>query len=155
MALKGDRNILDYELGFYMSTAADAGGIVSISTLGSGTSMDNGSAVVAYAAASSGNVPVGVLGNKFVSYDLTRQHVNQYAPEAQVGTKATIYTKGWVVTDMLVPGITVAAKDYAYMGASGLFTNAWVNDVATPKVGVFMSKKDENGFAKVSINLPA
>lgn len=155
MALKGDRNILDYDVTFFMNTAAEVGGVLSLSTAGSGSAMDNGSAVVAYAANGSGNLPIGFLGNTFVDYDLTKRKINDQAPEANIGTKATIYTKGWVVTDMIYPGLTIAAKDKAYLGPSGLLTNGLINAAATPEVGVFLSTKDENGYAKVSFNFPA
>lgn len=155
MALKGDRNILDYDVSYFINTTASPGGVVSLSTAGSGSSMDNGSAVVAYAANGSGQLPIGFLGGNVVDYTLTKQKLNYMAPESNVGQKAIIYTKGWVVTDMIYPGLTIAAKDKAYLGPSGLLTNTFTNTAATPEVGVFLSTKDENGYAKVSFNLPS
>ena len=55
---------------------------------------------------------------------------------------------------MLVSGITVSAKDRAYLGGDGRITNVNTGSIASPAVGVFLSGKDEDGFATVSINLP-
>ena len=54
MALKTDRSTLQTDISFFMNEAATRGGIATISTAGSGASMDNGSALVTYAAAPSG-----------------------------------------------------------------------------------------------------
>ena len=61
MALKSDRSTLDIDISFFMNEAATRGGIVSISTGGSGAAMDQGEALVTYAALPSGKVPVGLL----------------------------------------------------------------------------------------------
>ena len=76
MALKGDRYEAATDISFFMSAAATRGGIVSYSTSGSGVALDQGDAVVAYAAVASGNVPLGLLLNDVVDIDLTRQHIN-------------------------------------------------------------------------------
>ena len=73
---------------------------MSISTGGSGASMDNGSAVVTYAALPSGKVPVGLLLNDMVNIDLTRQH-HQHKDEVQKGGKVTLAQKGTFVTNNL------------------------------------------------------
>ena len=72
MALKSDRSTLQTDISFFMNEAATRGGVAAISTGGSGVSLDNGAAVVTYAALPSGKVPVGVLINDMVSIDLTR-----------------------------------------------------------------------------------
>lgn len=154
MALKPLREFGKSDISYFATVVAERGGIVTISTVGSGDAMDDGASVVAYAASPSGKLPMGILMCDVVNNDLTRQKLNPYKEEVQVGSKVTIWQQGDVVTNMLVPGITVSANQACYLGQSGLLTNANLNDVATPIVGIFKSKKDEDGFAKVSINLP-
>ena len=54
MALKSDRSTLQTDISFFMNETATRGGVVALSTAGSGASMDNGSALVTYAASASG-----------------------------------------------------------------------------------------------------
>ena len=72
-----------------MNEVAERGGVVSLSTAGSGASLDNGNAVVTYAADPSGKVPLGLLINDMVNIDLTRQHLNQHKDEVQKGGKCS------------------------------------------------------------------
>jgi len=50
MALKTDRSTLQTDISFFMNEAATRGGVVSLSTGGSGAAMDQGAALVTYAA---------------------------------------------------------------------------------------------------------
>jgi hypothetical protein len=153
MALKGDRNVIADDISFFMNEAATRGGVVSISTAGSGAAMDQASALVTYKANSSGSIPLGVLLNDMVDIDVTRQHSNQHKDEVLKGNKVTVMTVGYVVTNSLLTGITVSAGDKAYVSSSGLITNANHGAAVTPPIGRFLSRKDENGFAKVWVNL--
>lgn len=146
MALKPDRIELQTDISFFMNTEAVRGGVASVSTGGSGVAMDDGSAVVSYAASASGAKPVGVLLNDVVNLDLTRQHINWHRDEVQVGGKVTLLQVGQVTTDK-VSG-TPAAGDVAYVGASGLIATS-----GTAVVGKFLSSKDADGFAKVAVNI--
>ena len=158
MALKSDRSTLQTDISFFMNEAATRGGVASISTGGSGVSLDNGAAVVTYGAVPSGKVPVGVLLNDMVDIDLTRQHLNQHKDEVQKGGKVTLLTKGWVVTNSLQG--TPAAGDLAYLGHSGNIANSDLSnddsdsDGSSRVVGRFLSAVDQNGYAKVFIDLP-
>ena len=154
MALKPHRIELDSDISFFMDAVQERGGVVVLKTIGSGNAMDQSAAVVEYVAVASGKMPVGVLMNDVVNLDLTRQKLNPYKHEVQVNTKVTLWTKGEVQTDRLVPGITVSVDDRAYLGPSGLITNVDIGANASPIVGYFKSSKDEDGFAKVSFNLP-
>ena len=142
-----------------MNEAATRGGVVSISTGGSGASMDNGSAVVTYAALPSGKVPVGLLLNDMVNIDLTRQHLNQHKDEVQKGGKVTLVQKGTVVTSNL-EGTDPNAGDVAYLAHSGNLASSDLSnddtddDGSTRVVGRFLSDVDEDGYAKVFIDLP-
>ena len=165
MALKPDRQHFASDISmFFTGLTAERGGIVSVKTAGSGVAMDQSVAVADYQVNSSlngangvngsGFKPIGVLMCDVVNLDLIRQHRNFYKEEVQSGGKVTIWEKCDVVTNMLIPGITVAAGDNAYLACSGLITNVDIGAVASPIVGYFKSKKNEDGFAKVSVNLP-
>jgi hypothetical protein len=158
MALKPDRTHIDSQIDYFMNETAERGGIVVVSTAASGAAMDNASAVATYAAEPSGVKALGVLMGDVVNLDLTRQHINFHKEEVQKGGKVTIWSKGTVVTDMIYPGQTPAGGDNAWVGHSGYISNT---DVATDDadtvsriVGRFLSAKDEDGYAKVSINIP-
>ena len=152
MALKADRYELQTDISFfYNAGTATRGGVVCHDTAGSGAAMDQGVNLVKY---STSGVPVGVLLNDVVNKDLTRTHLNQYKDEVQKGGKVTVLRKGYVVTNSLTG--TPAAGDTAYAchvtagnirpdspGSSGVLV-----------VGRFMSTKDEDGYAKVEVNLP-
>ena len=159
MALKADRHEVVTDISFFMNEAATRGGVVSLSTAGSGASMDNGSALVTYAALPSGKVPVGLLVNDMVNIDLTRQHLNQHKDEVQKGGKVTLLQKGTVVTNHL-GGIDPNGGDPAYLAHSGNLAASDLSDDdtdadgSTRLVGRFLSDVDEDGYAKVFIDLP-
>lgn len=150
MALKGDRHELDTDISFFLNETAEKGQVVSVSTQGSGAAMDNSSALATVAAEASGAVALGVLLNDVVDIDQTRQHINWHKDEVQKGGKVTILTKGFVVTDQISGNPT--AGQVAYLADSGLI--AGTQDGTAPAIGRFLSTKDADGFAKVSINLP-
>ena len=168
MALKADRHELETDISFfYNEGTATRGGVVVLDTVGSGAAMDHAAAKVKYATATYGNyansVPVGVLLNDVVNLDLTRQHINWHKDEVQKGGKVTLLKKGWVVTDKIYPGNTPVAGGLAYVSHSGLIAtsnHAVVAQDADDVLGVgrvvgrFLSKKDEDGYVKVEINLP-
>lgn len=150
MALKPDRIEAYTDISFFMNEVAERGGIVVHSTAGSGSAMDDSNAVVAYAADQSGTNPAGLLLNDVVDYDLTRQHINFHKDEVQKGSKVTILRQGFVVTDMIVSGVSPTAGQPAYYGADGLLTNVATNST---QVGRWLSQKDSEGYAKVDINI--
>ena len=160
MALKADRYEESTDISyFYNAGTATRGGVVAVSTGGSGASMDNGAALVTYAAIPSGKVPVGLLMNDMVSIDLTRQHLNQHKDEVQKGGKVTLLQKGWVVTNSL-EGTSPAAGNAAFLAHSGNLSASDLSndegdvDGSTRVVGRFLSGVDEDGYAKVFIDLP-
>jgi hypothetical protein len=150
MALKSDRIELLTDISFFMTTVAERGGVVTAVTSGEGVSMDDANAVVSYSAVGTGVNPVGVLLNDVVNYDLTRQHINWHKDEVQVGGKVTLLRQGQVTTNMLVPGISPVAGAKAYVGASGMIGTSSTNSV---QIGSFLSSKDADGYAKVSVNI--
>lgn len=155
MALKGSRNVgaRAATTDFFMNEVGQRGGVVSYSTVGSGDALDQSAALVTYAATGSGSIPLGILLCDMVNYDQTRQHINYYKDEVQKGRKVAIMTKGWVVTDQITSGITITAGDAAYVGNGGRITNVFVGGTHV-QIGRFASKKDEDGYAKIDVNLP-
>jgi hypothetical protein len=156
MALKPDRRVNPYaeEISFFMNEAAEKGGFVVMSTVGSGQAMDQSAALVTYAANPSGKLPVGVLLQDMVNKDLTQTHLNPYNGEVQIGGKVNLCDDCVVNTNMIYPGLTIAVNDNAYAGPSGLFQNVDVNPNATPILGTFLSSKDADGYAKVRFKTP-
>ena len=159
MALKSDRHELQTDISFFMDEAATRGGIVSIgSTTGSGAAMDQGKAVVTQQADASGSLPMGLLLNDMVDIDLTRQHVNWHKDEVARGGKVTLLQKGWVVTNSIQG--TPAAGGLAFLGQSGnLCTSTFAGTMDSASepantIGRFVSKVDEDGYAKVNVDLP-
>jgi hypothetical protein len=136
-----------------MDEVAERGGIVVVSTAGSGVAMDQAAQTVTYAADPSGKRPVGVLMSEMVNLDLTRQRINENKEEIQKGGKVTVWNKCQVTTNRIRPEITVAAGDVAYVGPSGLLTNSNAHPDYGVEVGRFDSTEDENGYAKVTVNL--
>lgn len=151
MALRPDRQVVADDPSYFMDTTGEAGGIATISTAGSGVSLDNAANVVAYSATGSGAIPVGILMNDVVNKDLTKTHLNYYANEVQVGDKVNLVTDGWVVTNKVTG--TPAAGAAAYVGVSGNFSASQTNGAWAP-VGRFMTSKDSDGYAKVYVKLP-
>lgn len=151
MALKGDRLVVQDDITYFMNEVATRGGIVSLSTGGSGVSLDQAVNVVTYAANSSGKIPVGMLQNDVVNYDLTRQILNIHRDEVQIGGKVTITKKGWHVTDFVVG--SPAAGNSGYLGSSGYIQTVQNTSLVNPYVGRFMTSKDQDGFAKVELNI--
>lgn len=162
MALKPDRSSpteTHYDISFFCNTVAEAGGVVcgpsGLGTAASGSAMDSSSAVVEYAATPSGRYPIGVLLNNFVNKDLTQQTLNPYKSERQIGDKATVMTKGWVVTNFAGAGLSanILPGQTAYLGASGNIIHNTVHPLYGASVGRFMSKVDQEGYFKVKVDL--
>ena len=116
MALKGDRYEFETTIDFFMNEVAERGGVVTLSTAGSGAALDQSAALVTYAAAQSGQVPIGILLNDMVNIDQTRQHINFHKNEMQKGGKVTLLKKGTVVTNRIDPGITPTKGQIAFVG---------------------------------------
>lgn len=154
MALKPDRsNEYGSDISFFMNSVAERGGFASLSTIASGGAMDNGTAVVIYSSTSSGKVPVGCLMNDMVDVDLTKYELNRYKDEVQKGGKVNLRTFGYVTTNMIKSGDTPAVGNRAYLAADGRVTVTNTGATDSPAVGIFLSQKDQDGYAKVSFNL--
>ena len=154
MALKADRLEFQTDITFFMNEVAERGGAVCLGTTsGSGAAMDQGAALVTYAASSSGKIPMGLLLNDMVNIDLTRQHLNQYKNEVQKGSKVTLLRKGWVVTNK-IQGAAPTSGAACFVAHSGNFSASNVTG-NTSVVGQWMSIPDQDGYAKLEVNFPA
>ena len=163
MALKADRYEESTDISyFYNAGTATRGGVVVLDAAAlagaSGAALDQGENLVKYANATATDVPVGILLNDVVNKDLTRTHLNQHKDEVQLGGKVTVLRKGYVVTNSIEG--TPSAGDIAYVHNNGNISNGSSIAVATLvasgnlAVGRFLSSKDEDGYAKVEVNLP-
>ena len=156
MALGPDRSA-EYgsDQNFYMNSAAERGGVVSLVSIGSGAATDDANNLVIYASNPSGKTPIGVLMNDVVDVDLARYNLNRYKDEVVKGSKVNLRTWGEVVTNMLKSGDAPAAGDKAYLDADGRITKTLTGTVQSPRVGSFKSQKDQNGYARFAFNFLA
>ena len=162
MALKSDRISLDSQIDFFMNETAERGKIAVVSTTGSGAAMDQAAQLATCTYTSiSGAKPLGVLMCDMIDIDLTRQHENWHKEEVVKGGKVTIWPKCTVVTNQIYPGHTPTAGATAYLAPSGFIGTSLLqndSDAMTGQIkhtiGRFLSTKDEDGYAKVSVNLP-
>jgi hypothetical protein len=161
MALKADRHEETTDISFFYNTGtATRGGVVIYDTsqnTASGAAMDQGANLVKYKACADTDIPVGILMNDVVNKDLTRTHLNEHKDEVQQGGKVTILTKGWVVTNNVTGTPTPGLMAYADTVTAGNIT-ATVPGLGPGSgnraVGRWMSYKDSDGYAKLSVNLP-
>ena len=154
MALKSDRQVDAVELGYFLNATASQGVVVSKSTSGSGVAMEDTANLLQVSSTSSGVYPVGMLLTEVVNLDLTRTPINWHKDQVQVGSKVTVMTKGWAVTDQISGTPTV--NSFAVLGSSGVVTTytatTWTQEV-NPKVGKFRTLKDADGYARVYVDL--
>ena len=158
MALKTDRMIDATEIGYYLNGTASKGVVVSVSTAGSGVGLDLSQNVCGVAATPSGNRPLGVLLQDVVVVDLTKFPVNWHKDQAASGDKVTILTKGWVVTDQVTGN--AQAGQIAVLHNTGTVSGINADELdnplysnANPVVGRFRTNVDENGYARLYIEL--
>lgn len=155
MALKPDRDLARTDVSYYMNEVIERGGVAVLSTGGSGAAMDQSAALVTYAAEPSGKMPVGVTLGDMVNYDLTKQHLNDFKYEVQKGGKMALLKQGYVVTNNIEGSTTALAGKPAYIAHTGNVSQSnIVADDTGQIVGVFLSNVDEDGYAKVEVNLP-
>ncbi len=155
MALKPDRNPVHVDISHFLNETAERGSFVCHTSTAnaSGAAMDQGTNLVTVAANPSGLKVCGILMCDMVNIDQTRQTINFHKDEVQKGGKVPVLKVGQVVTNYVYPGVTPGVGDPAYAVHSGYLTSTNGGSIATPLVGRFLSKKDEDGYAKVWINI--
>jgi len=158
MALKGDRHEETTDIShFYNAGTATRGGVVCLDAVNaSGAAMDQGANLVQYEAGVATSVPMGILLNDVVNKDLTREHLNQYKDEVQLGGKVTIMTQGYVVTNNITGAPVPGQVAYVDGSTAGNVGNAAAvgHSSGVLAIGRFGSNKDADGYAKVHVNLP-
>jgi hypothetical protein len=156
MALKADRHELDVDISyFYNGSAIERGGVVCLAAVGSGAAMDQPGAKVEYTAATNAKIPVGILLNDVVNLDLTRQHINWHKDEVQKGGKVSVLKKGYVVTNKVTGAPTAGVGAFVCDDTAGnISIEGSVDDGKKIIIGRWMSTKDEDGYAKLEVNLP-
>ena len=129
-------------------------GFPVISTVGSGAALDQSAQLATYAADPSGKIPLGCLVVDMVDKDLTQFYLNRHKREVQKGQKVPIASVGWVRTNMIEGSVT--SQGTAYLGHSGRVcaSNIGGASYTAPVVGRFEATPDEDGYAKVTFNLP-
>lgn len=157
MAIKPDRLINETDISLVCSDVHEKGAILVYGTAASGIGIAT-PGVASLVSNPSGYKVAGLSLANFVNIDQTRYHRNFHKDEQVIGEKAPLLRKGYVVTNMIVasPG-TINPGANAYVSTDGKLTatvSATGGEVATPKVGTWATSKDENGYAKVYIELP-
>ena len=157
MTLKPDRdyNLVTDITQFWQdpqATGVAEGGVASVVTQGSGLAIADVLNVVAYVANPSGTVAKGILVHPVnPPLSTTRDFINFENQETRPGDKVTLIRKGWIVTDMLVSGISPSAGDPAYLAGTGLMGTTQAS--GAPRVGRFEGPVDGDGFAKVYMDI--
>ncbi len=157
MALKPDReyNLTTDITQFWQDpepTGIDSGGIATVVTQGSGLAIEDELNVVSYAANPSGAVPKGVLVNPVnPPMSDTRDFPNMSNNETRPGDKVALIRKGWIVTNMVVSGITTSTGEAAYVAGTGLMSNVQASGAL--QVGRFEGPVDSEGFAKIFMDI--
>lgn len=154
MALKGKREggaRKYHNTTVFMTATADRGGVLTLSTAGSGAAYGDSAQVGAYAAAPSGQVVLGVLLEDVVNKDLTRTHLNWHKSEVQVNYPVSVMNEGFVVTNMTEGTITTVGT--AYLAHSGRIARSDVIG-GNMIVGDIETLPDEDGYVRYRFNLP-
>lgn len=155
MALKKERVVIETDITHSCESVAERGVVLVYKTSGSGIALGDTAGEADLVSNPSGKVVFGVLLNDVVNVDETRYKMNFHKDETRVGDPCNVLRKGRVTTDKVTGTPTVGAT--AYLTSNGTVTPTLSSTgglVATPKVGQFVSIKDESGFVTLDINLP-
>lgn len=158
MALQeGRSHDIVWDISNILNDVAEAGVVVCYKAAnpGSGEALGNTAGQVTLLTNPSGAVPAGVLMAPFANVDQTLQILNWHKDEHDLGDPAPLCLRGYIVTNKIIG--TPSVGNVAYLSSSGNFNpvkEANGGTVATPPVGRFLSPKDENGYAKIHVNLP-
>lgn len=143
MALKGKRIQKETHIGKMCSNVAERGYLLI---------QDTGDFVKVGTAIASGQLVAGMLLEDVVTLDLTNQPSNQYKFEVPVSGMITLAREGEYLTDAIPTGVTIAPFEDAYYAADGKITNV-ADGVLDKKVGQWLTAKDADGFALLSLEL--
>lgn len=159
MALKGEYIGFDrpdaVDISKINVSAATRGVMAMHYTSGSGVGRGDNAGQVHVPANPSGYKVAGLLLNDQVALDETIYHRNRQKDVMLTDERCTLGRKGTAYTNAISG--TPAVGDTAYVTTNCNFTptlSATGGLVATPKAGVFVTIKDENGYAGIDFNLP-
>jgi len=156
MAIKPDRLINETDISLVCNDVHEKGQVLVYGTAASGAGIIT-PGVASLVSNPSGYKVAGLSLANFVNIDQTRYHRNFHKDEQVIGEKAPLLRKGYVITDQIASGVSPTPGAKAYLTTSGKITStvsATGGEVAAPPVGEFATSKDENGYAKVYIELP-
>lgn len=153
MALKPDRWEFYTDISFFCDSETERGVVLVHSHSGSGVALDQNHAVVTLpgTGVTTNLKPAGLLLNDVIDFDPTRSWLDGLKNEVRLGGKVTLLKRGWCVTNMIATGQTPVAGDPAYLAPGGKLTTSATG--TPPRVGTFLSAKDERGYAKVELNI--
>jgi hypothetical protein len=162
MAIKAPRSFMDGKVSqkYFVTTTGTMGQIVfaGTGTAPVGINLDDPNARVEVIATVSGRTPIGILLADVVNIDQSRYYLNKNRSEVQVNSKVALLTDGEIVLNNLgagaAPATGVVYPTTAYAGPNGtLFHQAGFAGSGYPVVGKFLSGRDVDGYAEVSIGL--
>lgn len=157
MAIKeaGNKRLGEIDPTKICAAVTDRGVMLCYGTAGSGASIGATAGTVDLFPNPSGKRPAGVLLVDSVDFDTTRYHQNFYKEVMVSGSPVPLLRKGRLTTNNVIG--TPAEGDAAYLSSSGNYTptlHASGGLAATPRVGTFVSPKDENNYVTIDFNLP-
>lgn len=164
MALKPYRsNGNDITQMYFMFSTGERGGVVC-TVDGNGTgyvyegaATDDADRRVEYATNASGRQPVGLLLHDVVNIDQSRQDLNKYKSEHQIGDKVPLAVRGEYTTNFIADGQAsgIQFPAPAYLGLNGrLYSAAGYNTASGyPQIGRFLTQRDANGYAVVHVDI--
>lgn len=139
---------------YFMNATGEAGSVVKFvtSVSGVGASFDDPNAQVALPAVAngSGEAPAGLLLCDVVNKDLSQTHLNQHKREVNIGGKVGIMRRGVLVTNRIEPTVLPVPGQAAYFTTNGLLN---VTSTNSTRIGTWLSGKNSDGYAKLSVNL--
>lgn len=147
MALKGDRVQKETVVDKIGENVAERGKLLIKGTAANEVRVQN--------SLSSGENIAGLLLDDIAQLDLTDRPENLQKNEVDVGELVTLAIEGQYSTDQIPAGVTIVAFEPAYIANSGLISN--VQGGLSPEldlqVGVWLTAKDSDGFAKLNLKL--
>jgi len=163
MALKPDRQVIQYDLMYFASGTFSPGMVVFQAAPPGSGGMDEGAQKayiptnVAGGTGPSGLIPLGISLSEVVNIDQATAFLNPFKSQLQTGDKVAIGVKGDFRTNMLYGAAVATGATYpvvAYAAISGLLTDqSGYAGSGWPVVGKFLSRRDADGYARVRIDL--
>lgn len=162
MAIKAPRSFMDGKVSqkYFITTTGTMGQIVfsNTGTAPVGVNLDDPNARVEVIATVSGRQAVGLLLADVVNIDQSRYYLNKNRSEVQINSKVALLLEGEVTLNNLgagaAPATGVVYPTTAYAGPNGnLFHQAGFAGSGYHVVGKFLSGRDADGYAQVSIDV--